>query len=290
MAENEIDRLYLSPHPDDVAFSAPGAIRQHRAEGGEVVELVLFSRAGEEAADEVRESYEQRREEARRAAEIGGWEVRFAGVVDAPFRSHPHRDFNAIVWGESPDDEAIVGRLAERIEAAIAEIGASEVVGPLGVGRHIDHRLVHRATRAAADEPQVWWYEDRPYAVVPEAVNVRLAELGVDVELDLESFLDAFREAPYVDEHLTDPEAWEVCRGNYRRLAHRAARAEATRSAIGRRFEPDDLDPIWEVVFAHRSQIEAFLGGEHVFKRACRRYAGDVRPNATYLERQWTFS
>lgn len=285
------DVVYLSPHLDDVAFSSPAAVRERRASDDRVLEVALFSRAGDESSEEVRDRYERRRSEELRAARLGGWEVHFAGFVDAPFRAHAHSDFNEIVWGTSPRDDELERRLANCVAEVVERTGASELVGPLGVGRHIDHRLVHRATRRVARETGVetWAFEDRPYALVPEAVALRLGELGVPVDPDLEAFFDAFWETPYVAEHLTEEERRD-CRRRYVELVEGIpdpSDSDAVEQPSTRRFEMEPNDAFWEVPLAHESQVEAFLGSVDAYREACRAYARRVGAETVYVERQW---
>lgn len=50
------------------------------------------------------------------------------------------------------------------------------VLAPLGVGRHVDHRVVFEAARRVF--PDARFYEDRPYAYEAGATAQRLAELS----------------------------------------------------------------------------------------------------------------
>jgi hypothetical protein len=74
--------------------------------------------------------------------------------------------------------------LARAVEL-LAEVGhhtrAREIYAPLGVGQHIDHRLAHEASRGAfprSDGRNVFLYEERPEALAPGAVRVRLSQIG----------------------------------------------------------------------------------------------------------------
>jgi LmbE family N-acetylglucosaminyl deacetylase len=50
---------------------------------------------------------------------------------------------------------------------------------PLGVGHHVDHQLVFRATRRLGPRFGVLYYEDYPYAAKPGELDRRLQELGM---------------------------------------------------------------------------------------------------------------
>jgi LmbE family N-acetylglucosaminyl deacetylase len=81
----------------------------------------------------------------------------------------------------SASDESFVKDAAE----ALREIGfrtkARQVYVPLGLGDHPDHQLAHeaglRAFKSGAAR-NVFLYEERPEALVPGAVRMRLARLG----------------------------------------------------------------------------------------------------------------
>jgi hypothetical protein len=56
---------------------------------------------------------------------------------------------------------------------------ARVIYAPLGVGRHVDHQIVHAAARSLlALGFQVVFYEDYPYAETPGAVEAALAAAG----------------------------------------------------------------------------------------------------------------
>jgi LmbE family N-acetylglucosaminyl deacetylase len=187
--------LYLSPHLDDVALSCPARLRDLRASGWRVVVLSLFTEGSAQHAD--------RRAEDARALKLLDVEGRHAGLRDAPFRHPRYRSLAALCLRRHPEDHQVQPEVERAVEAALAELQPSEVVAPLGVGGHVDHRLVHAAARAVVPPAQLSFYEDRPYALVRGATELRLRELGAsDAATSPIAHLAAFLRAPYVKTYL----------------------------------------------------------------------------------------
>ncbi len=140
----------------------------------------------------------RRRAEDVRAAEVLGCAVEHLGLQDAPWREERFRDFRGIVFGRA--DSGLKVRRA--IRAVMKKYAPCEVVAPLAVGNHVDHRLVRDAALHEADPKALLFYEDRPYAFVPGQVEHAL--LG-PVALRAEYF-----EAGYVRTYLRGMSRAEV--------------------------------------------------------------------------------
>jgi LmbE family N-acetylglucosaminyl deacetylase len=194
------DVVYVSPHLDDAALSCSARILRDVAAGKRVLVATVFS-AG--APDEAR-----RKREDRRAMKRLGVEHVHLDYRDAPWRNRRFDSFRAIVLGKADF------RLRLRFDA-------DEIVAPLAIGTHVDHRIVHAAF------PRAMYYEDRPYAFVH----------------DRKSFL----EAPYVRAWLDDPAvADDIAFPRFR------GRPEIVRG---------DLRTVERIVGEYRSQVGPLLGG-----------------------------
>lgn len=156
------DVVYVSPHLDDVMLSCPARLVADRAAGRRVLVLTLFSEGRQ---------YHLRRAEDQTAAALLDVDIQHAGLLDAPFRSAVYRDFSSICFGFDNADQATIEAARQHVQAAA--FGA-ELVAPLAVGTHVDHRIAHAAARAVRGAGLVL-YEDRPYAQVPGAIEGRLA-------------------------------------------------------------------------------------------------------------------
>jgi len=181
--------LFLSPHADDVVLSCPGAVLAARR----AVILTVFG------DDPIRQA------EDRAAAEILGAEVVHAGLPEAPQRSARHRSLSGLLGARS----AQLPGLVESLHDLVGALRPARVWAPLGVGGHVDHRLVFEAARSLTGD--VWLYEDRPYALLEGAVAARWRQLGHDVPLDLQAaraalagsaWVAAYRRGPFELERL----------------------------------------------------------------------------------------
>lgn len=261
--------LFLSPHLDDAALSCPAAIR-----GAPSHVATIFTEGDA--------SYAGRRAEDARALALLGVEPIHLGLRDAPFR-HPHfSSFTALLLERRADPEAL-----EQAKRAIAELLArlqpERVYAPLGVGGHVDHRLVHDAARAVVPREQLTFYEDRPYALVPGATAARLLELGADVELDRPALARALLDAPYVRTYLKPRDLVP--------LAHAIRRGRGAptrwRSEIAG-FHRSDLELAMEVGQAYASQWRDFHGSREAHARMLDAGATELGCDGGYAERFWS--
>lgn len=188
--------LALSPHLDDALLSCAGHLERAARAGERVVVATAFSECADGAL--------RRGEDARAAARLGV-EVEHWGFADAPLRGGFEASYPSLVLG-APPEPALLAALRAAAAAAVARLGPRAVLLPLAVGGHVDHRAVfrlHLDLRAA-----VWFYVDEPYARVPGAFALRIAELGAAVagsvppdlsaEPEQDAFAAAFRCLPHL--------------------------------------------------------------------------------------------
>jgi LmbE family N-acetylglucosaminyl deacetylase len=169
------EAIYLSPHLDDAALSCGGQIaaRSRRGERVLVATLAAGDAPGEltPLAKELHRQWKldgscaARREEDRRACALLGAEAWHGSIPDAVYRRHPrsgeplYATLEAVFGPVHGDDPAMA-----EWERALRELPpAGEVIVPLGVGGHADHRGV-RLAAAAVFGAAPWHYEDFPYA------------------------------------------------------------------------------------------------------------------------------
>jgi LmbE family N-acetylglucosaminyl deacetylase len=189
-----VEWIYLSPHFDDCAFSCGGLIWE-QSSGGDNVQVWTIC-AGDVPAGALsqyaeehhqrwqtgREAVELRKMEDMQAFEKIGAAYRFFPVPDCIYRRGGER-----YWAVSNDNnlssedpegylytssEAIFGSIHPAEVGLIQQLGEEfsrimpegvEVVCPLAIGGHVDHRL----TRAAAESlgRNLWYYADFPYVM-----------------------------------------------------------------------------------------------------------------------------
>jgi LmbE family N-acetylglucosaminyl deacetylase len=160
---------YLSPHADDVAFSCAGSVALDVAAGRAVTLITAFLSGA--AAD-------VRRSEDEAAAKLLGCEYKCLDLPDAPQRPEVRGSLD-VFMSFGPQHLGITNEVVSRLLWHIK--APAEVRAPLGVGGHVDHRIVHEAARALAYHLgrgiKLSFYEDLPYALAPYALGRRLSAL-----------------------------------------------------------------------------------------------------------------
>jgi len=281
--------LFLSPHLDDAILSCAGRIQRHVARGERVVLLTAFSHADPHDAA----GWTARRREDQAAAMRLGAEPRWLGMPDAPFRDPAYAgfDFEVLSGPHAPGDTSWRERLALGLREAIDVLHPTAVYAPLGVGDHVDHRLVLEA--AAGLLPQLRCYEDHPYALVPFAVDRRLAALGLvgppseglAEAPPVAAYLEALANAPYVQHYLPPGPARERC----------FARLQSWPTAPRRhpvRAELEPLDPAAaslaeQAIWDYASQAPGLFGTREGYRALVRAHAERLGTTAPRAERYW---
>ncbi len=181
------DSLYLSPHPDDVPRACGARLLGEASRQQRILVVTLFGESPQ------------------------GWPVATPGVAEAAQvslgipaaaqRNPYYASFAALTEGRHPDDDAWSAQIAESLNDIRHRTKARQVYVPLGVGSHIDHRLCHEAALrvfSSGDGRNVFLYEERPEAVVPGAVRMRLGELGARLPPAAAEAADASSLAPFL--------------------------------------------------------------------------------------------
>lgn len=161
--------IVISPHLDDAVFSCGAALAAHP--GSTVV--TVFAGLPVNATvrtdwdarcgfDDAALATQARRSEDTAALALLAAEPRWLGFVDGQY-------------GEGSDEAAVAAALRH----AVLALDDRVIAYPLGLF-HADHRLVHRAARAALDglDLDAFAYEDAIYRAMPGLLDARLAELA----------------------------------------------------------------------------------------------------------------
>ncbi|MBL4632571.1 MAG: PIG-L family deacetylase [Kofleriaceae bacterium] len=176
--------LYLSPHLDDVILSAGATIASRLEAGDEVAIVTVFSGNLDSSNAEEAAVYGERRAEDKKAISLLStqsgalYKTIYLGLADAPFRDSKYTSFEAIVNSPVSGDDEIGESLKCRVGKMLEIERPDVLVTPLGVGRHVDHRLVFEAIATLAWQGESRFYQERPYAFVPGAVDLRWSSLG----------------------------------------------------------------------------------------------------------------
>ncbi|MEO7793271.1 MAG: PIG-L family deacetylase [Thermoanaerobaculia bacterium] len=178
--------LFLSPHLDDAVLSCGGQIARAARDGAGIDIVTIF--AGDEpgpgdptasplvtkifelwqlAPGEVMVTRRGEDEEACRvlAARPAHWELQEAIHRRDPADSTVLYPTLAQLFGPvAPQEEPLVAGLAQRFSGLSGVREGTQVVAPLGVGGHVDHRIV-RAAAERAFGASLLYYEEFPYIV-----------------------------------------------------------------------------------------------------------------------------
>jgi LmbE family N-acetylglucosaminyl deacetylase len=183
------DHIYLSPHLDDAVLSCGGRMWQQVQAGDRVLAVTLFADVpapGVPLSPFARELHARwdrssgtvhRRQEDVAALSALGVEAIHWPYADCIYRQAPDGRFlyanEEALWGEiHPEEKGLIEELAGRL-AALPLAQEGTVYAPLGVGHHVDHRIVRRA--AEVSKLTLIYYEEFPYAEDPRAVQAALA-------------------------------------------------------------------------------------------------------------------
>jgi hypothetical protein len=152
------DAVFVSAHEGEAALSCAARIDAERRRGRRVLVLTLFRAPHEEAEPE-------------------GVSL---GLADAASREAGQGGLAEAIYGTGAHDES-VAEAAHLLDEVFRRTQARQIYLPLGVGSHVDHRIAHEAGLRALP-PQagldIFFYEERPEALVPGAVRMRLGQLG----------------------------------------------------------------------------------------------------------------
>lgn len=176
--------LAVSPHLDDAAFSCGGTLAALARGGWRVILATVFTASVDRpqgfalacqldkglAADV--DYMALRRAEDEEAARALG----IAMPVWLPFPEAPHRGYAsaADLFAGVHDDDAV--ELDAALGGLIAATKPDLLLGPQGVGGHVDHvQVVEALQRVAVDRPLLWW-TDFPYSLRADTPRRPFAE------------------------------------------------------------------------------------------------------------------
>ena len=153
------DAVFVSAHEGEAALSCAARIDAERRRGRRTLVVTLF-RAPDEEADP------------------DGLSL---GLADAPHRSADYAPLAEALFGHSAVEDDSLLAATHLLDEIFRRTRPRQIYLPLGVGGHVDHRVAHEAgLKALPLQPgcDVRFYEERPDALVPGAVRMRLGEIG----------------------------------------------------------------------------------------------------------------
>ena len=160
----------VSPHLDDAAFSAGGTIARHARDGDEVVLVTCFTGNVARPTGFALACHLDKGLSAdvdymalRRAEDVAACAVIGAMPVHLPFLEAPHRGYDSApaLFGARLAGDDMADRFAPALALLVAD--ADLILGPLGIGDHVDHHHVRDALARVADPSRTLLWEDWPY-------------------------------------------------------------------------------------------------------------------------------
>lgn len=207
--------IYLSPHLDDAVLSCGGRIYletactelPNKVGLAEVAAshpvLIVTQMAGDPAPDLRLSAFAQelhqrwglpqdtvrtRRAEDAAACQILGADYLHWDILDCIYRTDPatgdlcYPTWEIVQTTQHPADEAVIAQLAQQLGQLPP---ADQVVCPLTVGQHLDHRLVRQAAEQAFGADHLLYYEDYPYVAKEGAVDAVLTPAMHPIQIAL---------------------------------------------------------------------------------------------------------
>src|SRR5215211_5915917 len=185
--------LFLSPHYDDIPLSAGATVRLLANQGRAPETLVVFGSEPDRArplsafAQALHERWglsanrviASRQAEEAAAATVLGAQTRVLPFRDAIYRGDFYQSDNELFGSPASEEASLPVAIAASLDLGDSPDTTTRIYAPLGVGKHVDHQIVHLAGQELARRGwEVWFYEDIPYALKPMALDARLAEVG----------------------------------------------------------------------------------------------------------------
>lgn len=299
--DRSFDDLYISPHLDDVAFSCGGRLLCERAQGRSALVVTVFTAdAGpcREIPPRVRarvgDMTERRQEDERAMVQLGA-DFLWLDHPEAIFRDRAYHTLLGAFSRFVPADRELVTRLALQIVELVERARPQRLYWPLGVGQHIDHRVVFEAgvrvaghlakSSANARAPEVCFYEDAPYALIPHLVEHRLRDMGarwIGEDAERGSAWARARHAYATMMTLASVRAevghWALRAATYGFLVLRfAGEGRGARARLWLVPEPYEISEVFSeklrVIATYRSQIAPVLGDVESYARLRRAYS-----------------
>lgn len=197
---NRYDVIFFSSHLDDAVFCCGGSIASLIRQNKKVLVVTVFTeshparkvegdieqfltQSGEKDAQNL---FLKRRGEDKDSANILGFDIQHLGHVDGLWRMDAQEkialypSFSHIFHKSiHQKDISLLRTLIQEFRKTLQKHPASALYAPLGIGRHVDHRVTFLAASSAAaqEKRKILWYEDIPYRDVPGARELRLAEI-----------------------------------------------------------------------------------------------------------------
>lgn len=187
--------VFISPHLDDAVFSCGGTMAKIALRGNILV-LNIFTGYPDDIKKGPIVISKDRFKEEINAASYMGFDSENLAEPDAFFRNNRNKAPTRIFDRIDDEDLNYIRQLSDKIKRYLTGIDYDSLYVPLGIGWHIDHILCYLAMESFFTQPNLFFYEDAPYCLIPNITRYRVKELGLipsienDVTLKEKSFLN----------------------------------------------------------------------------------------------------
>lgn len=184
----DVKTLFVAPHPDDICFSL-GALASKVTCPKHLLSVFTVSAWSEPSWTGGRDQEsvtEAKRSEDMQFASATGFEYHAAGLPDPSVRRVPTGRGAVYDTRYKSGDEGVFQARVERAILRLMDRHEFDVlVGPMGLGAHIDHLIVNAAVRSVLRKRPVFgvYYEDLPYANKLPLWRISLRAFGIDPAL-----------------------------------------------------------------------------------------------------------
>lgn len=292
--------LVLSAHLDDAVLSCPGWILERAKAGDQPLVVTVFSETQVRDDDESVRRHRQRQHGDETGVRLLGATRRLGGFAVAAQRHPAYASFAGETCNRVYEDESTFAKVTEYLRELLHETAPRWVLAPLGVGQHVDHRLLHDVAAGLSEEhpkTQFAYYEDRPYCFVDESVRARLGQLGRVARtndfadrspaLRAERFFMSFFAAPYARQHLHMAEQARVVTHMLQVFVRVLQEPGLPAHSSMRTWERDVLEEIMPAFDAFASQHSGFMGSPLYHQWIALEYARRLGQEGKYAERYW---
>lgn len=186
------ERIFISPHFDDVVFSCGGLLAQLRGISSVLV-ITVFSGVGEGFSSKTgkkfildcgyesgEELFNRRKMEEKKVAIMLEYKTQLMNFPDAIFRyekgflgkKHFYND-SAHLFGEVNKNDKVMGVLEKELNELINKYSKREtmIYFPLGLGGHVDHKIVSFIGKNLKWR-KIYYYEDFPYVTYDKGISL----------------------------------------------------------------------------------------------------------------------
>ena len=209
ITHSDYDYIYISPHLDDVALSCSGTICQQKNQGFKILVITVFAGDPQPPFSPFVQAYHRawqaseaspyqiRKDEERKAMAVLGVNYIWFDWLEILYRDLTLADGSEIFCEPGnpaihPLDAPVYATLCQWLTDLRQSYPHAQIVAPLSLGGHRDHRLLFRTSLDVLDHHLLLFYEDFPYATYQTEELAELAQFyhlipdEVDISLCLE--------------------------------------------------------------------------------------------------------